>query len=104
LDKNDTPPSWPSKMKALSVSENAPVGQQIATLTATDEDSKGTITYSIVDGNDGKFELDSVNGVLKIIDTLDRESEEEWILTVRADDGVQSSDTKVSVMVSIHIL
>jgi len=100
LDKNDTPPSWPSKVQKLSISENAPVGQQIATLTATDEDTKGTIAYSIVTGNDSKFELDSVTGVLKIIDTLDREEEEEWTLTVRADDGVQSSDTQVSIMVS----
>lgn len=82
------------------MSENAPVGQEIATLKATDADTTGSISYSIVSGDEGKFALDSRSGSLKIISTLDREEKEEWIMSVRASDGSQFSDTLVTVLVS----
>lgn len=101
LDVNDSPPVWPKgDGVGLSISENAPVGQEIATLHAVDEDLTGKVTYSIVKGDEGKFLLDAKSGVLKIIDTLDREVQEEWKLVVRANDGEQYSDTTVMIMVS----
>lgn len=100
LDKNDSPPAWPStKPTSITVSENAHVGQQIAVLKATDPDTIGSISYSIVEGNDDKFEVDPSTGALRIVDTLDREKQEEWRLVVRASDGVQYSDGTVILMV-----
>lgn len=104
LDQNDCPPIWPqSEGLELSVSENAPVGQEIVTLHATDEDATGQISYSIIgdQGDEGKFMLDGKTGALKIIDTLDREVKDQWKLTVRADDGGgQTADTTVTILVS----
>lgn len=100
LDKNDSPPAWPSnKPTTITVSENAHVGQQIAVLKATDPDTIGSISYSIVQGNDDKFEVEPSTGVLRIVDTLDREKQEEWRLVVRASDGAQHTDGNVVVMV-----
>nr|XP_053626967.1 cadherin-related tumor suppressor-like [Cherax quadricarinatus] len=70
-------------------------GRWIATLRATDPDTLGTITYSLVGGDDNKFTLDAATGHLSLQDTLDRETKSEYQLTVRADDGQQHTDTTI---------
>lgn len=99
LDKNDSPPSFGESPLRFTVSEDMLAGRQIATLRASDPDTLGTLTYSLVDGDDNKFTLDASTGQLSLQDTLDRETKSEYQLTVRADDGEQHTDTTIYIEV-----
>lgn len=99
LDKNDSPPSFGDSPLHYTVSEDMLAGRRIAILKATDPDTPGTLTYSIVGGDDNKFTLDAATGHLSLQDTLDRETKSQYDLTVRADDGVQHTDTTVFIEV-----
>ena len=99
LDKNDSPPSFGDSPLRFTVSEDMLAGRRIAVLMATDPDTPGTLTYSIAGGDDNKFTLDAATGHLSLQDTLDRETKSEYELTVRADDGVQHTDTTVYIEV-----
>lgn len=85
---------------AFSVSEDLGIGHAIATIRATDPDQIGSLSYTLVSGDDQRFQLNVESGVLKLRDTLDRESKDEYALVVRVSDGIQFSETIVIVQVS----
>ncbi|CAG9832223.1 unnamed protein product [Diabrotica balteata] len=97
LDKNDSPPSFKDAPLHFSVSEDLGPGQSIATIKAEDPDTIGTLDYSLLKGDDGKFSLDKTSGVLRLIDSLDRETKDVYKLLVRCSDGNQFTDTIVSI-------
>lgn len=107
LDKNDSPPEFRDTPLRYSVSEDLGAGHTIATLHATDPDTIGTLTYTLT-GSGGSssssgpspFQLDGSSGVLTLRDTLDRELKDEYELVVRASDGIQYTETTVTVQVS----
>ncbi|XP_064092540.1 cadherin-related tumor suppressor-like [Macrobrachium nipponense] len=99
-DKNDSPPSFGDLPLRFTVSEDMLAGRQIATIKATDPDTLGTLTYSLVDGDDNRFALDAETGSLSLQETLDRETKSEYELTVRADDGEQHTDTTIYIKVT----
>lgn len=99
IDRNDSPPVFRDINQIVSVSEDLQIGQSITTLTATDLDTLGIITYSLMSGDDGKFALESSRGILTLRDSLDRESNSEYKLVVRADDGEQFSETTIIIKV-----
>lgn len=101
VDKNDSPPVFRDDNLVISVSEDLIIGQPITTVVATDLDKTGTITYTLVSGDDGKFTLDSSKGFLTLRDTLNRESRSQYKLTVRADDGEQFTETIVVIKVRL---
>lgn len=101
LDKNDSPPSFKDTPLEYSVSEDLGAGQPVATLKAEDPDTIGQLEYSLISGGDGHFNLDKQFGVLKLVDSLDRETKDVYKLTVRASDGIQHTDTIVTVQVSL---
>jgi protocadherin Fat 4 len=73
----------------------------VGTLRASDPDTLGHLTYSLVFGDDGHFQLDTADtGVLRLREALDRETRDTYRLQVRASDGVQHTDTVVTVKVS----
>lgn len=100
LDKNDSPPSFQDMDLEYSVSEDLPAGQIVATLRATDPDTPGPLTYAVVSGDEGRFELDSTTGALRLKDTLDRETKDTYKLQIRASDGLQSADAVITISVS----
>lgn len=100
LDKNDSPPTFRDVPLVFSVSEDLAVGQTVAQIAATDPDTLGTLEYSLVKGDTGKFLLEKSTGLLKLRDTLDRETEDTYRLVVSVTDGVQSTETTVTVQVS----
>lgn len=62
----------------------------MAAIVATDDDSgvNGEITYSVnEDDDDGLFFLNPVTGVFNLTRTLDYETQQYYVLTVRAEDG-----------------
>ncbi|KAL1401200.1 hypothetical protein pipiens_006803 [Culex pipiens pipiens] len=103
LDKNDSPPTFRDVPLVFSVSEDLAVGQLVAQITATDPDTLGTLEYSLVKGttgNTGKFQLEKDTGRLRLRDTLDRETEDTYRLVVSVTDGVQSTETTITIQKS----
>ncbi|XP_076252739.1 cadherin-related tumor suppressor fat isoform X2 [Rhynchophorus ferrugineus] len=100
LDKNDSPPSFKDSPLHYAVSEDFGPGQSFATIKAEDPDTIGHLEYSIQSGDDGKFALDKDTGVLRLMDSLDRETKDVYKLVVRCNDGNQYSDTTVTVEVN----
>lgn len=100
LDKNDSPPSFQDMPHEHSVSEDLPAGQVVATLRASDPDTPGPLSYALVSGDEGRFQLDAVTGELRLRDSLDRETKDNYRVQVRASDGVQSAETIITILVS----
>lgn len=100
LDKNDSPPEFRDTPLLFTISEDLGVGHAIATIRASDPDTIGTLSYSLVSGDDKRFQLNADTGVLKLRDTLDRETKDEYSLVVRVSDSIQFSETIVTVQVS----
>jgi len=66
VDINDTPPVL-SAFDPATVSSAAPAGTEIATATATDADSIGSLTYTIASGNEARlFAIAPVTGVVTL--------------------------------------
>ena len=85
----------------FTVSEDSGAGYAISTIKATDPDTIGTLTYSLISGDDKKFVLNTDTGVLKLRDTLDRETKDTYSLLVRVSDGVQFTETTLTIQVSL---
>ncbi|CAH0406955.1 unnamed protein product [Chilo suppressalis] len=100
LDKNDSPPEFKNIPPSYMVSEDLAPGQLIATITAEDPDTIGTLTYSIQNDEPTPFTLDSQTGELTLSDPLDRETTAAYQVTVRADDGMQYTDVTIIVQVT----
>lgn len=99
LDKNDSPPQFPDTPLVFTVSEDLGAGHTVATIRATDPDTIGTLSYALMSGDGKKFLLDSNTGILTLRDTLDRETKDTYELIVRVTDGVQFSETSVTIQV-----
>ena len=100
MDKNDSPPTFRDLPTTFSVSEDLGAGQIVASISATDPDTIGKLEYSTVSGDDGKFILEKDTGVLKLRDTLDRETKDLYKLVIRVTDGVQYTETTIAIQVS----
>ena len=100
LDKNDSPPVFRDTPILFTVSEDLGPGHTVGTIRATDPDTIGSLSYSLIAGDDKKFLLDKNSGILKLIDTLDRETKDRYNLLVRVSDGMQNTETIVTVQVS----
>ncbi|KAG5675437.1 hypothetical protein PVAND_005341 [Polypedilum vanderplanki] len=100
LDKNDESPTFRDLPLSYMVSEDLGNGQIIATIKATDPDTIGKLEYSLISGDDGKFTLDKHQGVLKLRDTLDRETKDLYKLVIRVTDSVQYTETTISIQVT----
>ena len=105
-DTNDNAPKFVRDMYEPSLFENAEVNTQVVKVSATDEDSgvNSEITYNFVEGNEeGKFSIDSESGQIILIEELDREVEDQYMLLVSVTDGGQpalNSTTLVKVIVT----
>uniref|UniRef100_A0A8W7PF20 Cadherin domain-containing protein n=1 Tax=Anopheles coluzzii TaxID=1518534 RepID=A0A8W7PF20_ANOCL len=98
LDKNDSPPKFQNLPLVFSVSEDLAVGQTVARITATDPDTLGKLEYALLDGDaPKKFALERETGLLKLRDTLDRETEDSYRLKVSVTDGIQSTETTITI-------
>lgn len=114
LDKNDVAPTWGPGPWKFQISEEAPLNAVVTTLKAHDPDTIGNLTYTLVpnhpvndefvtDDNDNKtqsiFTLHPTTGQLRLAEALDRETEEKYMLKVRADDGLQHRDIVLHIQV-----
>lgn len=66
--------------------ENVPIGFEVTRIFAIDEDSgmNGRITYTLEGEEDANetFRIDRTTGIITIINKLDREEKENYILEV----------------------
>ncbi|XP_056148799.1 protocadherin gamma-A11-like [Lampris incognitus] len=105
LDVNDNAPVFTKPVYKASISENAPKGTIISTVSASDADkgSNSKITYSIsntaADVRD-LFEIDELNGNLMLKTRLDYENERKYEIHIQAsDEGGLTDSCKISVEV-----
>ena len=87
-DINDNAPKFPSYYIRMYIMENSPEFQLVGTLQASDADEgrNADIRYAmLLDSVDAyKFQLDFRTGDLHALNTLDREEQKEYRVTVRA--------------------
>ncbi|XP_030000921.1 protocadherin alpha-3-like [Sphaeramia orbicularis] len=92
LDSNDNSPMFTQDTYQIEIYENAPVGTTVATVNARDPDegTNGEIVYSLGKTLRRKvydiFELDSLNGQIKLKQSLDFEESEIYKIDIEASD------------------
>uniref|UniRef100_A0A3Q3E892 Cadherin domain-containing protein n=1 Tax=Labrus bergylta TaxID=56723 RepID=A0A3Q3E892_9LABR len=92
LDANDNSPVFGQSVYQASVPENAAIDTVVVTVSATDADEgpNGDITYNFdhaSDNHDSLFSLDQKSGEIRVIGSVDFETETSFELRVRAKDG-----------------
>ncbi|GFR97583.1 protocadherin Fat [Elysia marginata] len=104
-DENDSPPVFTHAPDTIvAVSENGLVNDVVFTLQAVDADSgpNAAVSYSIVSGNEeGKFGVNAGTGKLFLKATLDRETQDQYLLKVKATDT--GSVTPLSAVSSLQV-
>ncbi|XP_048189325.1 protocadherin Fat 4 [Perognathus longimembris pacificus] len=89
-DVNDHAPRFSRPVYSFDIPEDTSPGSLVAAILATDDDSgvNGEITYTVdEDDEDGIFFLNPVTGVFNLTRVLDYETQQYYILSVRAEDG-----------------
>ncbi|XP_068571379.1 protocadherin beta-16-like [Cebidichthys violaceus] len=92
LDANDNAPVFSQAVYKASLPENAPSGTLIITVSASDADTgpNGDITYNfdhVSDDHVSLFSLDHRTGDIRVIGSIDYETETSIELRIRAKDG-----------------
>uniref|UniRef100_T1K1W7 Uncharacterized protein n=1 Tax=Tetranychus urticae TaxID=32264 RepID=T1K1W7_TETUR len=89
-DENDHQPVFERASYEASVKESLPVGSTILNVRATDSDAdiNAEIEYSLLNptGPNEAFKIDSKTGVITTRATLDRETVNNYVLTIQASD------------------
>ena len=87
-DINDVVPEFTPDVYSVRIREDLPLGAIVTVVTAadTDEGKNGEVQYQLVYG-ENFFEIDSSTGVIRIIKSLDYESQQVHNISVRAQDG-----------------
>ncbi|KAI2657244.1 Protocadherin-20 [Labeo rohita] len=102
-DVNDNAPKFEQTHYEKDIKENNEPGEFLLKVQATDADSYqfGKVRYRLT--NRGPFRIHEETGVISVAESLDREQQETYILTVLAWDGGEPSQEGFAT-VSIHIL
>lgn len=87
-DLNDNAPRFVPESYNVKIREDVPLGTVLTTIEATDPDEGdgGIVKYSIVSGDEGKFEIDEETGVIRLIAELDYEQQQVFEIMARAKD------------------
>uniref|UniRef100_A0A8B9VUL3 Cadherin-23 n=1 Tax=Anas zonorhyncha TaxID=75864 RepID=A0A8B9VUL3_9AVES len=88
-DVNDEVPVFTQRQyNRLGLRETAGIGTSVAVVRATDRDTGngGLVSYKILSGAEGKFEIDESTGLITTIDYLDYETKTSYLMNVSATD------------------
>ncbi|XP_062381335.1 protocadherin beta-16-like [Sardina pilchardus] len=104
LDANDNAPVCSQSVYKAAVAENAPIGTILTTVSASDADQglHGVVSYSVSseDAN-SLFDIDSREGVVRLIGSIDYEKQKSYQLNIQAKDhGGHSGVCKVMINVN----
>uniref|UniRef100_A0AAY4D3X6 Cadherin EGF LAG seven-pass G-type receptor 1 n=1 Tax=Denticeps clupeoides TaxID=299321 RepID=A0AAY4D3X6_9TELE len=89
-DENDNYPQFSEAKYEVQVPENVAVHTTVARVEAADRDegNNAKVHYSIISGNvKGQFYIHSLTGVIDVINPLDYETNRDYTLRVKAQDG-----------------
>ncbi|KAL5963708.1 Protein dachsou, partial [Taenia solium] len=119
LDVNDNPPQFPVNPLTVTIPEDAQVGSLVVNLNATDPDRPDDlhpVTYTLVSiialsttqpispTNSSHFRLEGHTGRLLLAEPLDRETNVEYQLTVRATDRGSPKTQSCDLALRIQVL
>ncbi|POI31302.1 hypothetical protein CIB84_004949, partial [Bambusicola thoracicus] len=88
-DVNDEVPVFTQRQyNRLGLRETAGIGTSVAVVRATDRDTGngGLVSYQILSGAEGKFEIDESTGLITTVDYLDYETKTSYLMNVSATD------------------
>ncbi|XP_068174232.1 protocadherin Fat 3-like [Antennarius striatus] len=105
-DANDNTPTFDQLSYEISVNESVPVGANVLTVSAVDEDigENGYITYSIYSLKPLPFQINQFSGVISTTKELDFEtSSESFVFVVRASDWGSPYRRESEVNVTINL-
>jgi hypothetical protein len=92
-DVNDSPPKFDQSIYTIqNVSENIPINSIIIRVHATDDDEgvNGEITYYLIN-QENCFQIDQITGDIRVICSLDYETQTQYQLEIEARDGGEGS-------------
>ena len=102
-DRNDIVPQFTQLSYSATVTESLPTGATLLMVTAVDNDegSNAEVSYQLLSGS-GIFTLNSVSGEVELSGSLDAETRDSYLLTVRAQDhGFPSLSSTATVAVTV---
>ncbi|KFQ25395.1 Cadherin-23, partial [Merops nubicus] len=88
-DVNDEVPVFTQRQyNRLGLRETAGIGTSVAVVRATDRDTGngGLVSYKILSGAEGKFEIDESTGLITTIEYLDYETKTSYLMNISATD------------------
>jgi hypothetical protein len=102
---NEQAPEFNEDPYTFNTEEDTPLGSIIFTIVATDSDSgrDGRITYSISGNNSDCFFIDPHSGEVYLVESLDRESQDELTLAVSAHDNPEDTNSRRTSTSTINI-
>ncbi len=87
-DVNDSAPAMVAA-GPFAVNENSAYGTVVGTVTATDADITGSLSYSVIGGTGaGVFGVDSSTGEITVLGGLNYEAQSAYTLNIEVSDGV----------------
>ena len=104
-DVNDFPPTFQEESYEGSVREGVRSGLEVIQVVALDGDegSGGVVSYSIIEGTDGNFYVDSQTGQIFTNTSFNREERNVYQLVVEATDNPINSSFQLSSLVNVTI-
>ncbi|KAF5885854.1 cadherin EGF LAG seven-pass G-type receptor 2-like, partial [Clarias magur] len=106
-DDNDNAPQFSEKRYIVQVPEDLTPNTEILQVNATDQDrgSNALVHFSIMSGNTrGQFYIDAQTGKLDLVSQLDYETNKEYTLRIRAQDGGRPPLSNISGLVTVQVL
>lgn len=106
-DDNDNAPQFSEKRYIVQVPEDLSPNTEILQVNATDQDrgSNAVVHFSIMSGNTrGQFYIDAQTGKLDLVSHLDYETNKEYTLRIRAQDGGRPPLSNISGLVTVQVL
>ena len=108
LDSNDNRPTFDKNPVTVALWEGVPHNYNVTRIKARDYDSgqNSWIRYSIDSQSPGppKFKVDPSTGVVQTIGKIDRESVDEYTLTIRATDQAFTESERLSSTITVFII
>uniref|UniRef100_A0A672LHY1 Protocadherin Fat 1-like n=1 Tax=Sinocyclocheilus grahami TaxID=75366 RepID=A0A672LHY1_SINGR len=107
IDTNNHRPQFSKSKYEVNVPEDTPPDTEVLQITATDQDEKNKLTYTLLSSTDPfslrKFRLDPGTGVLYTAEKLDHEAMHQHTLTVMVrDQDIPVKRNLVRVIVNVH--
>ncbi|XP_032898448.1 cadherin EGF LAG seven-pass G-type receptor 2 isoform X3 [Amblyraja radiata] len=106
-DDNDNTPQFSEKRYVVQVLEDVAPNTQVLQVTASDRDkgNNALVHYSIMSGNTrGQFYIDAHSGSIDVVSRLDYETNKEYTLRIRAQDGGRPPLSNITGMVSVMVV